>query len=111
MSLAMYSGIFYVVLTNSLVLLWLLLVNISIRKHPISSLIDLVIFVTLSAVTPFMIMALMVLYEYGFAVLETAINWPVISAGYIVSTCCGWLFIIYKKVDESKSKTRLVMPK
>jgi hypothetical protein len=83
----------------------------NIKKYPIRSLIDLVIFVTLSAVTPFMIMALMVFHEYGFAELETAINWPVISAGYIISTCCGWLFIIYKKVDESKSKTRLVMPK
>jgi hypothetical protein len=83
----------------------------NIKKYPIRSLIDLVIFVTLSAVTPFMIMGLMVFHEYGFTVLEKAFNWPVISAGYIVSTCCGWLFIIYKKVDESKSKTRLVMPK
>lgn len=108
MSIGEYSVLFYVIVTNSLVLLWFLINYMSIKKCPISSLIDLAIFTSIAAVTPFLIVLLMAYTEFHAMIVE---EWQSIVAAYIVSICCGWLFVIYKKIVTAKKKHTFVMPK
>lgn len=110
MSIELYSVLFYVIVTNSLIELWILLGYIEPKKHLVSSTIDLVIIGSVGVVTPLLVIILMAYHEFNKIDIITE-NWMMVIAGYAVFSCFGWLFIIYKKLNSSKNKSKLVMPK
>lgn len=110
MSIELYSILFYVIVTNSLVEIWILLGYISPRKHLVSSTVDLVITGSLGAATPLLVIILMAYHEFHKIDLITE-NWELAIWSYIIFASLGWLFVIYKKLNESKAKNRFAMPK
>lgn len=110
MSIELYSVLFYGIVTNSLSEIWFLLNYISPKKHLMSSTISLLLTGTLGVITPFIIIIFMAYHEFGRADAITE-NWMVVVAAYVITACLGWLFIVYKKLNESKSKHTFAMPK
>ena len=106
----MYSILFYLVVTNGLIEMWMLLGYMRPKNHIKSSTVNLVIMGTLGFTTPFIITLLMVVHEFNH--MDAVTDNISLIAGYIIALCVGWLFIIYEKVRETKGSKRIIaMPK